>query len=270
MSASQLRLTRSSFFRERFFVWWSNAFTNVSCSCPAAGWTTSPEGLFTTSRSSSSNGSSAPKSEKDREVELDLKRQRREELFDCRVSDIVRKRVFRLAAEKFAGEFLMSQEGPDTFLAELLTKLWLTSNNDIDANTRGQIVQTMLRDILDDPKLLSDTWRSYKQSDTATDAYSSIVALSDKHQKLMLFLLVHGNKGNTYSDAWRSQIEVKALAEYYGIDYRLIDAQVRVQVAEEKAKKHLEEFKRYLNIVEAGGEKALIPRPFSSNWKPKD
>ncbi|MEJ7623740.1 MAG: hypothetical protein WKF34_07085 [Pyrinomonadaceae bacterium] len=67
--------------------------------------------------------------------------------------------------------------------------------------------------------------------------------LSDQNMKLMLFILVHGEKGHTYYDRWNSQAEVRALAAEYDLDYRLLDAQVRVEVAQDKSKKHVETFK---------------------------
>ncbi|MEJ7623739.1 MAG: hypothetical protein WKF34_07080 [Pyrinomonadaceae bacterium] len=78
----------------------------------------------------------------EREAEVDKKRQRREELFDIRVSDIVRRRVFRLAAERFAGEFLISQES-NGFLPRLVAKLWVISNNGDAAHTRGMASRLM-------------------------------------------------------------------------------------------------------------------------------
>ncbi|CAN5356348.1 hypothetical protein BH10ACI2_BH10ACI2_00410 [soil metagenome] len=213
----------------------------------------------------------APKNaEKEREKELIKKRERREEIVDCYVSDAVRKRVFRLAGEKFADTFTVAGEGPDTFIAELLTKLWFTSNSDIDSNTRSLVVQTLMRDAMDDPKALQDSYRPYGSADTQTSGYSTIVAMSDRNQKLMLFLLTHGNKGQTYSGNYRSQLEVRALAEYYGVDYRLLDAEERLKWAEDKAKKHVPAFKLYLDAVRNGDATAKIPRPYADTYKPKD
>ncbi len=208
--------------------------------------------------------------EKEREAELDKKRQRREEIFDMRVSNIVRKQVFRLAAEKFAPEFLISQAGPDRFLVDLLTKLWITSNNGDDSTTIGSVVTPIMQEITDEPKGFQwSTWSAYREDDSQSDAGKAIATLSETNQKLLLFLLVHGNKGNTYCDSWRSQKEVKELATFYDINYQLLDAKARLQVAEEKAKKHVESFKLYLAAVETGQD-GMIPRVWSVNWRPKD
>ncbi len=213
---------------------------------------------------------SAKSAEKERERELIKKRERREEIVDCYVSDHVRKRVFRLAAELFSIDFSITKEGPDTFLAELLTKLWLTSTSDIDSKTRDLVAQSLMRQAMDEPKALQNSWRPYGSRDSQTSAYDSFSNMSARNQKLALFLFVHGNKGQTYGGNFNSQIEVKALAEYYGIDYRLIDAEERLAWAEEKAKKHIPAFKLYLDAVRAGDEKAKIPRPYAETYKRKD
>jgi ParB/RepB/Spo0J family partition protein len=219
------------------------------------------------------SGSAASKGsadvEREREAELDKKRQRREEIFDCRVSDIVRMQVFHIAAQKFADSFEMTGEGPGTFTPELITKIMLTSNNDIDGSTVARVVIPIMREAMDDASFMHGGahYRFYGSSDTKTSTYTAIDALSEHKQKMMLFLCVHGNKGQTYNETWRSQIEVEALAEYYGINYRLLDAQARLQIAEEKAKKHVEKFKLYLAAVESGAD-AEVPRIWSENWKP--
>lgn len=206
------------------------------------------------------------------EKELDKKRQRREEIFDMRVSDIVRKRIFRLAAEKFAGEFEMSDNIPN-FFADLLTKLWLSTSGGggPDQHTLIQVVTGIMQQITDEKGFNWTTYRGWSDDkpDSETESGRAIAKLSERNKKLMLFLFVHGNKGNTYSDRWSSQKEVRQLAEQYNIDYTLLDAQVRVEVAQEKAKKHLPLYKEYLTNVESGNAKAKIPRPYSSNWKPK-
>lgn len=196
--------------------------------------------------------------------------ERKEEIFDMRVSDIVRKRVFRMAAETFAGEFLISQESPN-FLPDLLTKLWLSTpgGGGPDQHTLNQVVTGIMQQITDEKGFNWSTNRGWSDDkpDSETEAGKAIAKLSERNQKLMLFLFVHGNKGNTYSDRWATQKEVRELAGYYDIDYTLLDAQVRVEVAEEKAKKHLPLFKEYLTAVEAGDENAKIPRVWAESYK---
>lgn len=207
----------------------------------------------------SSGGAKSP-------AELEKFRQRKEEIFDIKVADKVRKRVFRTAAEIFA---LEGECGADIehILPELLAKLWTTSGNGADKYTLNQIVVELMRAITDQPKSFSWSTYDYEQKG---EALAGISKLSDKNQKMMLFFFVHGNKGHVYFDNYRSQKAVRDLAAEYQIDYRLLDAQSRVEVAEQSAKKYLDEFKRYLMLVEAGGKNALIPRPWSDKWVPKD
>lgn len=224
------------------------------------------------SASSSSSGSKAdPKADDGAALE---RRKRREEIFDIRVSDIVRKRVFRHAAEEFARTFLITGEGSD-FLPDLLTKLWLSTpgGGGPDAHTQNLVVKPIMRAITDEEDGFDwyggRSWGS-SQTDAETTAGQEIRKLSERNQKLLLFLIVHGNKGNTYFDRWATQKEVRALAEEYDLDYRTLDAQARVEVAGEKAKKHIDLFKAYLADVEAGKSKAKIPRPFEASWDPRD
>ncbi len=222
--------------------------------------------ISTTSKSSNKNDTEA------REAELIQKRERREELFDIRVSDLVRKRIFRQAAEIFVGEFQMSNNIPN-FFSDLLTKLWLSTPGygGPDKHTVDQVVKPLMRDITDEQNGFN--WSSIRswydgRPDSESEAGKAIAKLSERNQKLILFLFVHGNKGNTYSDRFSTQKEVLDLAEQYGLNYDLLDAQVRVQVAGEKAKKHLDLFKAYLAEVEAGKKTAKIPRPFAPSYKP--
>lgn len=195
--------------------------------------------------------------------------ERKEEIFDIRVSDIVRKRVFRMAAEIFANEFLISNGSPG-FLAELLTKLWnSTPASDTDAHTRRLVVTGLMQDITDEPSGFNWTGRRWNKTDHESDSYEAISKLSERNQTLMLFLFVHGNKGNTYSDQSTAQAEVRELAEHYEINYRFLDAEARLEVATEKAKKHLDLFKQYLVSVE-NGQDVKVPRPFAATYKPKD
>ena len=85
----------------------------------------------------------------------------------------------------------------------------------------------------------------------------------------LMFLSTHGHKGKIAFDSYVSQSEVRALAIRHEINYRLLDAQQRLRVAEEGYKKHAPLFVEYLAKVEAG-EAAEIPRPYSDQWKPKD
>jgi ParB family chromosome partitioning protein len=199
--------------------------------------------------------------EKERERELVKKRERREELVDVRVGNIVRTRVFRPAAEKFIKKFRIA--GGDNLLVMLLAKMWI-SDADEGGTTRERVIKPIMAEIMDvKPDSLGFGWRQ-------EEASTKIAKLSPKNQAILLFLLVHGGMGAMYYESYKSQKFVRALAEECGIDYRLIDAEVRLEIAEEKMKKHVPSYKLYLDAVRAGDAKAVIPRPYAPTYKPRD
>lgn len=224
-------------------------------------------------RSVANLSGSSSKSKKEQDAELIKKRERREEIFDIRVSDIVRPRVLRLAAEKFVKDFSFTARSKD-FLPQLLTKLWFGSaGSGTDPNTLARIITPMMRQITGEKDGFDwSTWRQWNDTadDRTTSVGKAIATLSDTNQKILLFLFVHGNKSNCYSDALQSQKAIRELAEDFGLDHKLFDAEARLQVAEEKAKKHVSAFKLYLDGVRAGDAKAKIPRPYAESYKPKE
>lgn len=124
--------------------------------------------------------------------------ERKEEIFDMRVSDIVRKRVFRMAAEAFVEE-APSSEAFEEYLPDLVTKLWLTSNNGSDSHTLNLVVQLIMRDITDEPKVsVGAHGRANGKEYSQSDAGKAIANLSFRNRMLLLFLFTHGNKGNTH------------------------------------------------------------------------
>lgn len=222
-----------------------------------------------TSNGSSSSGTSARATSAapeertaEQEKMLIAKRERREEIFDMRVAELVRWRVFRLAADKFASRVRIDGGGKD-LLPRLVAKLWVNSNNGEASHTRG-LVNSSMSEITDVPQghfSLShyDLEKVAKQAER----------LSDNNLKLTLFLLVHGDKGHTYFDSMTSQKTVRALADEYDLNFDLMDAQARVEIAGEKAKKYIDLYKAYLADVEAG-KRSKIPRPWAPSYKPKD
>lgn len=215
------------------------------------------------SSSSSSGGTSvAEMSPKEREADLRKKRERREELFDIAVGEIVRRRVFRQATEKFAKAF-DTVGALDGFLPLVIAKMW-TNTSGNDGTTQEKIVIPILSEILGEKK--SNLSFGYEQREVA----KKIAELSQTTQNHLLFLLANGNTGAMYWESYTSQTPVRELAHQYEVDHRLIDAEARLQVAEEKAKKHLPAFKLYLDAVRSGDEKAKIPRPYAETYRPKD
>lgn len=81
----------------------------------------------------------------------------------------------------------------------------------------------------------------------------------------ILFLLIHGHKGSTgHGNNYRSQKEVKELAAEFGIDYQLIDAEVRLEFC---AKKHKESHKIYLEALQKKSKDAKAPKLFPRNGR---
>lgn len=217
-------------------------------------------GQSTSSSSSSSRSSSGKQSEKAKEAELIKKRERREELFDVAVGERTRKRVFRSAADKFAEKFAIVEGGTD-FLPLLLSKLWVTSNNGSDAATKNAVVSRIMIQIMDMENDFS--FEGYEQEGKA----AAFAKLSPANQSKMLFLFVHGNKGHMYYGGAASQKSVRALADEYGIDHQLIDAEERLVQASKKAKP---DFEKYLQDVRDGKRDGAVPRQFTATYKAKD
>jgi len=213
------------------------------------------KGGSATARSAGKNDAIAEAAEKIKKLE------RKEELFDIAVGERVRHRVMRLAADHFAKN---AELGPDldNILPELLAKLWLTATGGIDGATRGHLVAPIMAAATDSEDGFGNF--GYEQP-TVADNFRK--RLSEAHQYRSLVLFGSGNTGAMYYDGYSSQSGVRKIAEEYGIDYTMLDAQVRVEVAQEKAKKHLKLFKAYLAMVEAGKKNAKIPRPYAPSYK---
>lgn len=202
----------------------------------------------------------ADMSEDEREKSLIEKRKRREELFDVKVGNTTRVRVFKNAAEIFAQQYTFEYAGHE-FLPALIGKLWGMSNNGDDANTLSNVVLEILKQW--DEKLGETSIRSWgSEGNTAL-----LKAFPVDILRRLLFLFVQGNKGGMYYDRWASQGEVKELAVEYEIDYQLIDAEERLGHAPMKSK---DLFRKYLADIEAGNREVKTPRMFTDKYKAKD
>lgn len=186
---------------------------------------------------------------------------RKEELFDIKVGEIVRKRVLHLAGDKFAASFTIDGAGTD-FLPQLLAKIWTTSNNGDDNCTKNQVVKPIMAEAMD----ASESDCQFGHYD-AHGAYSRLSTYSCHNPNLMLFLFVHGNKGGMYYDSYKSQKPIRDLAEEYGIDYQLIDAEIRVECASKKARKMHED---YLKAIQDNKRDTPVPRQFLNTYKAID
>jgi ParB family chromosome partitioning protein len=191
--------------------------------------------------SSSSGAKKSSKSDEQLRLEkLEEGRKRREEIWDSKIAEIVRRRVLADASKIFTPQFAIHApfEG---FLQELVARFKDQSS------FGGQIV-----DSLCELAGIKDRRRTEDEKELAQ----------------ILFFYIHCSKGEIgYGNYWRSQKDVKKIAQDYGINYRLIDAETRVA---ESSKKALKMHQEYLDAVQSGDEKAAIPRQFSDKYKTKD
>ncbi|MGE3467932.1 MAG: hypothetical protein AB7J13_13495, partial [Pyrinomonadaceae bacterium] len=175
---------------------------------------------------------------------------RKEEIFDAKVREVVRQKVLLEAAPKFAAQFTFTSSEP-SFLLDLAERVWHRFDDDqvdyrfIKPAVKGFIGKAM-------PAVYSREARAAWLSEN----------LSEIQRAELLFLGVYGVKGTMlYGDRYHSQAEIMAIAERYGINYRLYDAEERlVQCKNKKLRALLEP---YLEKVRAG-EPGEIPR----FWKP--
>ncbi len=213
-------------------------------------------------KSSSSSSGTPAQSEKAVEAEQKKRRERKEELIDIKVCEVVRLRVLRLASEKFSSAFSVSG-APIDMVPMMIAKAW-TENGGTDGTTKENVVKNILSQIL---SVKANTLSfGYEQKHVA----AKVAEFSPTIQNHMLFLLTYGNSGAMYYDSYSSQARIKDMAEEYEIDYRLFDAEVRLAFAEEKHKKQVHLYKVYLDAVRAGDANAKIPRPYEPTYKPKD
>jgi ParB/RepB/Spo0J family partition protein len=186
--------------------------------------------------------------------------ERNEELWDIKVANAVRLKVFSEAGAKFVKASKMSGLGDD-FIAETISKFWKASSQGEHAVTKTLVLEKLLTEL--DPEAAKSA-RFGAWSDLDVD---TVANWSEATQKFVLFVFVHGNKGCMQYNRYASQKKVRKLAEQYDLNYKLIDAQVRVDLA---PKKHKPIHQNYLNAVEAGDKNAALPRVYLASYKVKD
>lgn len=192
---------------------------------------------------------------------LEAHRARREEIWNAKVAEAVRARVFKLAAERFEKKFRITDVGAD-LLSQLTARFWQMTASGDHNNLNGIV------------KRLISEWESEAETKRDIDLTNSwnLVEVFKKldrgFQFRVLFLLIHCRKGAIgYGNNYASQKEVKELAAEFEVDYPLIDAEVRLEFS---AKKHNEVHKAYLDAITEKQKDAEVPRLFSEKWKPGD
>lgn len=192
---------------------------------------------------------------------METHRARREEIWNAKVAEAVRVRVFKHAAEKFEKNFNVSDVGTD-FLPQLIARFWqMTASG--DSNNLNTVV-----------KRLAGEWGGEPSNPNGiyiADSRTAIEQLRKLDRGInfrVLFLLIHGHKGTIgHANNYRSQREVKELAAEFEIDYVLIDAEGRLESC---STKHKQVHETYLNAVREKREETEIPKLFSQEWKERD
>lgn len=189
---------------------------------------------------------------------LESKRARREEIWNAKVAEVVRVRIFKQAAEAFEKKFNITSVGVE-FLPQLVAKFWRMSSSGDSNNLKG-VVKALLAEWLGEGGDFSVS--------ASRSGIETIKGLKRPVQFRILFLLTHGHKGTLgYNNGYSSQSEVRNLAKEFKVDYALIDAKARLELS---AKKHFEAHRSYLEAVQAKRKDAVIPRLFSEKWTPRD
>lgn len=192
---------------------------------------------------------------------LEAHRARREEIWNAKVAEAVRVRVFKEAAEKFEKGFSMPNVGID-LLPQLIARFWrMTSSG--DSNNLGAVV-----------KYLVSEWEGKNGKGDVVyihDTRSSIEyfkKMKRPDQFRILFLLIHCHKGTIgHSNNYMSQKEVRQLAAEFKVDYDLIDAEIRLEFC---AKKHNEVHQTYLDAVREKKKDREVPHLYTEKWKARD
>lgn len=174
---------------------------------------------------------------------------RKQEIFDVRVGEAVRRNVLKDAASCFDAEnTIFNRADADKYQLLLLKRLWhlQLSFNDHTAGIIAEILG------------LSKNGNNLNKW-TAADKLQDLEKLSPEIRSQLLFLLLVAHEDELSpenSGSWRSQNKILSLADEFGVDYRLLDAAERVAQA---SAKHKDAAREHLAKVEAGDANAQKP-----------
>lgn len=183
---------------------------------------------------------------------------RKEEIFNAKVAESTRRRVLKRIAEKFdAKNTIYNHSNSDGWQMELLTRLWQLQCSYSD-HTAKVIVEVLG---LEKDELSVSRW--------GVDFREQIIGLSADVRSKLFFLLLIADKCEIFEAYWsyKSQLEIKDLADDFAVDYRLLDAEERLNIIPNKFK---DEFRAYLQEVEAGNRDKTPPHAYSSKFKAED
>lgn len=181
---------------------------------------------------------------------------RKEEIWNCHVGEAVRWLVFALAAVKFGQQFKVTGGG-DNFVLSMSAKLWERYRGNHQA-----VVNSIAGHMDVKPDVIG-----LGQYTSQEDAERKIAKLPANVQTQLLYLLIHSEKGAVSNGYWTSQKGIRSIADEWKIDYRQIDAKVRVYLS---SKKHQQAHDEYLKAVETNAKNAKVPVLYSEKGALKD
>jgi len=185
---------------------------------------------------SSSNRSSGVKSLERSTADSTKKAERKQEIFNMKSDEVFRRKVFAVVRKKYKFPFGRPA------LNRVAWMLFKGLEHHHKVTVREEI-------------------------GVEVDAFSQVAAMKDKELAEFLNLCSVVHEGANRYGASGNQVSQKGvidLAEEHEVDWKKLDAEARVEVAEKKYKKHLQTLKLYKEEVEAG-KHADPPNLFAPN-----
>jgi ParB/RepB/Spo0J family partition protein len=190
-------------------------------------------------------------------AELRKKRKRRQEIFDIKVAERSRRRVYGELLQKWTQPFELDDL---KFIAKGMLERIPSEHGKVICKVKGWDYN----DLSDHGK--KDSRKVLKRIDAME--MDEVIAF----MRLMT-VIDYGTdfyfKADKYADKLIKQDEVEALAAQLGVNYELIDAEERVKECESGKKKYIPAHEEYLQGVQAGGSPAKPKVYDTSKAKPK-
>lgn len=179
------------------------------------------------------------------------KKLRKEEIWNVKVGETVRRRVLAETAKAFSEEV----EVLFTEMIDAAERMWQQEDHGI----KHKVIEPILVEVLGKP--IPEFERKWNQAAQRYDEVGITRAgflgsLKPEEQAMVFFLFTYGHTGAMLSNTWADQHPVAELAERFEVNYQLIDAQVRVELS---PKKHLKRHQAYLQQCETGDPNREVP-----------
>jgi ParB/RepB/Spo0J family partition protein len=204
----------------------------------------------THNKQSSSSSTSTGKSSAKENAEF---HRRKEEIFEAKVQAKSRLTVLTQASLQFTAAHRLFGNGDaphnDKYRDAMLFRFWsfLTGSYWREAD---EIMGIVGRDKAEHKYMDRKEW---------------LEAIGVDQQEQVRFLMLFSDTERIDENYPKPQSEIKALAEQFGINYALIDAQTRFDLA---PKKHKDVFREYLRKIESGMKNAHVPRVYYPKYTP--